>query len=53
MTLKEIDDWLEREIGNRFPDDMDIPIGQLRVRVSKLCFELMDKVNLSVRYFNE
>jgi hypothetical protein len=53
MTLKDIDDWIEREIGNRFPDDMDISVGQLRVRVAKLCFEVSDKVNIAVRYFDE
>jgi len=53
MTLKDIDTWIEQEISNRFPDDMDIPVAQLRVRVAKLCFEVEDKVNIAVRYFDE
>lgn len=37
-----IGDWIEYEIGKRFPDDEALPSGQLRVRVAKLCFDLLD-----------
>lgn len=36
---KEMDDWLEEQIQARFPDDLNIPPGQLRVRISKLVWE--------------
>jgi len=47
MNLKDIDGFVERQIAKRFPDDMDIPIAQLRVRIAQLCIEVMDKVNLA------
>jgi hypothetical protein len=48
-TEKLICDWIEREVERRFPDklfpnDEVIPAGQLRVRVSKLCFDLVDEL---------
>ena len=36
---KEMDDWLEEQIQARFPDDLNIPPGQLRVRIYKLVIE--------------
>ena len=36
MNLKDIDGFVERQIAKRFPDDMDIPIAQLRVRIAQL-----------------
>ncbi len=40
-----LETWLEVEIGRRFPDGAEsLPPGRLRVRVCKLCFELLDRV---------
>ena len=36
---KEMDDWLEEQIQARFPDDLNISPGQLRVRIFKLVQE--------------
>lgn len=36
---QEMDDWLEEQIQARFPDDLNIPPGQLRVRIFKLVQE--------------
>lgn len=36
-----LDDWIEVEIGRRFPDDLAIPIGQLRVRIFMLVQEAL------------
>lgn len=36
---KEMDDWLEEQIQARFPDDLNISPGQLRVRIFKLIQE--------------
>jgi hypothetical protein len=41
--MGSIEDWMEREIGVRFPDGEILTAGQLRVRVAKLCFELLDR----------
>jgi hypothetical protein len=32
-------EWLERELYKRFPDDLNIPVGQLRVRIFLLCLQ--------------
>lgn len=43
--MTPLESWLETEIGKRFPDGEDpIPVGQLRVRVAHLCFNLLDQV---------
>jgi hypothetical protein len=39
-----IEDWLEKEIMRKFPDNLKIPIGQLRVRVHILCRAYKDKL---------
>jgi len=39
-----MDDWLEEQIMDRFPDDVpDIGAGRLRVRIFKLCHDLLAK----------
>jgi hypothetical protein len=44
MTSKSqtVVDWIEREVGKRFPDGETLPAGQLRVRVAILCFDLLE-----------
>lgn len=40
--FRSLEDWLEREIGKRFPDDViELPPGQLRVRIFKLSTDLL------------
>lgn len=52
MTLP-LADWLEKEIGERFPDDEILPSGQLRVRVARLCFDLLDLIEARQKIKNE
>ncbi len=41
-TEQTAKDWIEEEVGKRFPDDAKLEPGRLRVRVAKLCFDLLD-----------
>lgn len=41
---QSVEEWLESEITKRFPDGGLVTAGQMRVRVAKLCFELVDRL---------
>lgn len=38
---RELLSWLEDHITDRFPDDLNIPVGRLRVRILNLCHDLL------------
>lgn len=40
----DIEDWLEEQIQDRFPDNLNIEPGRLRVRISILCSQYKDKL---------
>ncbi len=45
--MNPVEQWLETEIGRRFPDGETLKSGQLRVRVAHLCFDLLDHIAAS------
>lgn len=44
---QKLDDWLEQAIMEKFPDNLDIPIGQLSIRVFLLVQAALEKAKES------
>jgi len=53
--MTDVNDWIEKEVSKRFPDDasVNIPLGQLRVRIAKLCFDLADEIKHPQRTYGD
>jgi hypothetical protein len=41
---KDNHSWLEKKVWEKIPDDLSIPIGQLRLRVFSLCNEYAERI---------